>query len=77
MIGVAVYAIPATYFGWVLTWGAGGVLIAGTPAVGQSVSAPSTAAGAAAINSGTLQIVGTMLATGVDGKVKSVFVTID
>lgn len=72
VVGAAVSAIPASGGGWIQVAGAGGVLIAGTPAVGQSVSAPSSAAGAAAINSGTLQIVGTMLVTGVDGKVQAV-----
>lgn len=77
VVGVATYAIPATYYGWIQTWGPAGVLIYGTPAVGVSVSVPSGAAGAAAVNSGTLEIIGTMMVTGVDGKVKAVFLTID
>ena len=44
----------------------------GTPAAGQSVSCPASAAGAAAINSGTLQIVGAMMDTGQDGLVQGV-----
>ena len=66
VVGVATSATPAGYFDWMQVAGVAPVLIAGTPAVGQSVSAPSAVAGAAAINSGTLAIIGQMLATGVD-----------
>jgi len=76
VVGVAVYPIAAASYGWIQTWGMGGVLIDGTPAVGQSVSSPAAVAGGAAINSGTLQIIGSMLCTGVDTKVKPVFITI-
>src|SRR5215831_2859648 len=63
-----VIATPANGFDWFQVGGSASVLIAGTPAVGQSVSAPSAVAGAAAINSGTLAIIGQMLAAGVDTK---------
>ncbi len=69
VVGVAVHPIAANEWGWVGTGGVLSTLIQGTPAVGQSVSAPASAAGAAAINSGTLQILGTIMVTGVDGKV--------
>jgi hypothetical protein len=76
VVGVAVYPITTLYFGWVQVGGPAPVLIAGTPAVGYAVSCPSTAAGAAAINSGTLPIIGNMMVTGVDGKILPVFLTI-
>lgn len=76
VVGVAVYPITAAYYGWIQTWGMGGVLIDQTPGVGQSLSAPSAAAGAATINSSTLTIVGDSMVTGVDAKVKAVFIKI-
>lgn len=75
-VGVCQFVIPTTQGGWVGVHGHFGTLIQGTPAVGQSVSAPASAAGAAAINSGTLAILGTMMQTGVDGKVNPVFWTL-
>jgi|SRR5215831_756833 len=68
VVGIATSPCPANGFDWFQVGGSASVLIAGTPAVGQSVSAPSAVAGAAAINSGTLAIIGQMLATGVDTK---------
>lgn len=77
VVGVATHPLAANEYGWLQTHGASATLIQGTPAVGQSVSCPASAAGAAAINSGTLQIIGTMLTTGVDGKNNAVYLTID
>jgi len=68
VVGIATSPCPASWFDWFQVGGSASVLIAGTPAVGQSVSAPSAVAGAAAINSGTLAIIGQMLAAGVDTK---------
>ncbi len=76
IVGVAIAAVTAAYYGWVQTWGPCGVLIDGTPAVGMAVSSPASAAGAAAINSSTLTMIGDMLCTGVSGKVKPVFLKI-
>jgi hypothetical protein len=72
IVGVAPYAIAATEYGWLQTWGPCGVLIDGTPAVGMAVSSPAAVAGGAAINSSTLTMLGDMLVTGVDTKVKAV-----
>jgi hypothetical protein len=77
VVGVAVFPITAAQWGWIQVRGTAPVLIAGTPAVGQSVSCPATAAGAAAINSGTLAIIGQMKTTGVDGKNNAVFLTLE
>ena len=76
-VGVATYIIKATQYGWIGTGGSHGTLIYGTPALGVSVSMPSGAAGAVAVNSGTLAIAGYIGQTGVDGKIKNVNWTID
>lgn len=76
IVGVAPVIIPATYYGWIQTWGPGAVLIDGTPAVANLVSSPAAAAGAAAINSGTLTVVGTTCVVGVDTKCKLVNIQI-
>lgn len=72
VVGVCQYIITTGQAGWIGVYGHFGTLIQGTPGVGQSVSCPASAAGAVAINSGTLQIVGTMMDTGQDGKVEGV-----
>lgn len=72
-VGVCVYPITNAQYGWVGVHGHFGTLIAGTPAVGQAVSCPSGTAGAVAINSGTLPMVGFMMDTGQTGKVEGVF----
>jgi hypothetical protein len=77
VVGVATYIITAAQFGWLCTGGHCGVLIDGTPAVGVCVSSPAAAAGAAAVNSGTLQILGVMMATGVDTRVMAVKLSLD
>lgn len=82
VVGACVWPIPAStstvfQYGWVQTHGPANMLIAGTPAVGQSASCPTTSAGAVAINSGTLQIIGTMMVTGQAGLCQLVFLTID
>lgn len=71
-VGVCPFIISATQYGWLGTGGAHGTLIQGTPGVGQAVSAPASAAGAAAINSGTLPILGYINQTGVDAQVSPV-----
>ena len=76
VVGVAVYAAAASEFCWLQTWGPCAVLIDGTPAVGNAVSPSGSVGGAAAINSGTLPILGEMLVVGVDTKVKDVFLKI-
>lgn len=76
IVGVASYPVTAAQYGWVQTSGPAPVLIDGTPAVGVSVSAPAAAAGAAAVNSGTLVIIGSMMSTGVSGKNNAVLLNI-
>lgn len=73
LVGVAVYPIAASEWGWVQTHGPCGVLINGTPAVGQLVGGPGTVAGAADINASTEQFIGSMMVTGVDAKILPVF----
>lgn len=72
LVGVAPCVIKATQFGWLQTWGICSTLIAGTPALGAMVLAPSSAAGAAIIMTTTnlvvAQLVGNMAQVGVDGK---------
>lgn len=77
IVGVAPVIIPATYYGWIQTWGPGAVLIDGTPAIANLVSSPASAAGAAAINSTTLALVGVMCVVGVTGKCKLVNIQIE
>lgn len=82
LVGVAVSAITATYYGWIQTKGLAAVLIAGTPALGATVMAPGAVAGAAQVivAAGTLivaQWVGQMAQIGVDTKNNAVWLNID
>lgn len=70
--GVCVFPIVATEYGWIGSNGDFGTLITGTPAIGASVSSVGAVAGAVAIWSGTLPMVGTMLELGIDTKVQGV-----
>lgn len=70
--GVAVYPIVNAEYGWIGDQGDFGTLITGTPAVGANVTSVGAVAGAAAIHSSTLPIVGTMLETGIDTKIQGV-----
>jgi len=72
VVGVAVYPIAANEYGWAQKRGVGGVLVDGTPAIGQAVSPSGTVPGAAAINAGTSIMLGTMLVTGIGGRVQAV-----
>jgi hypothetical protein len=80
VVGVAVYIITATQYGWIQTWGPCSTLIAGTPALGAAVLSPGTAAGAAVVMTTTnlvvAQVVGNMMQIGVDGKNNFVDLTI-
>lgn len=71
-VGVCQYIISATEYGWIGSRGLFGTLIAGTPAVGQMLGLPGTAAGAAVIHSGTIFPIGAIMDTGQDGKVQGV-----
>lgn len=82
LCGVAPNVITAAQFGWVQTWGMyAGVLTTGTPALGASVMAPGTVAGAAqvVVAAGTLivaQWIGQMAQVGVDTKNNAVYLKI-
>lgn len=70
--GVCQSLISANQGGWIGTQGHFGTLIDGTPGVGFALSCPASVAGGAAINSGTLPIIGNIMVTGVSGKVQAV-----
>lgn len=71
-VGVCQHIIGDTEYGWIGKRGHFGTLIQGTPAVGQLLGCPASAAGAAAIHSGTLHAIGTSMETGEDGLVQAV-----
>lgn len=83
VVGVAVYPITASHYGWIQTHGPGAVLIDGAPAVGTPVRASDGTAGAVealVVTTATAipaSIVGNMLVTGVTGKVQAVMLTIN
>lgn len=70
--GVAVFPIVATEYGWIGCNGDFGTLINGTPAIGAQVTSVGSVAGAAAIWSSTLPMIGTMLELGINGKIQGV-----
>jgi hypothetical protein len=70
--GVCVYPIVATEYGWIGANGDFGTLVTGTPAIGAQVTSVGATAGAAAIWSSTLPMIGTMLELGISGKVQGV-----
>jgi len=78
-VGNAPYIITAAEFGWIQTRGPAACLVAGTPAAGAAVVVPGSAAGAVVVDpaNDASFVVGTMQATGVDGKNNAVFLTID
>jgi len=71
VVGVAVYPIPATEYGWVQVSGPSGVLCAGAIGVGLAAVVPSTAAGAVIVDGAAAEtpVIGTMLSPGVNAKV--------
>lgn len=79
VVGVAIYPIAATEYGWIQTHGPAAVLVAGTPGVGLAVVVPATAAGAVVIDgaAAATKVVGSMMVTGVDGKVQAVLLNIN
>jgi hypothetical protein len=72
-VGGAVYPIAASEYGWIQTYGPGAGLIAGTPGVGQPVTAVGATAGALSVHSAELSNVAYMMVTGRSGKVCPVF----
>jgi hypothetical protein len=78
VVGVAVAAIPANNYGWIQTSGPGACLIAGTPGVGLAVVVPGTVAGCVVVDgaAAATKVIGSMLVTGVDGKIQGVLLDI-
>ena len=78
VVGVCVYPIAASEYGWIQDQGTAGVLIAGTPGVGLAVVVPGTAAGCVVVDgaASATKVVGTMRVTGVDGKILPVLLDI-
>lgn len=66
--GVAVGALPASYYGWVQTLGVANVLIQGTPAAYAPLGASVTTAGSFAVASATIASIAINNATGVNGQ---------
>ena len=77
-VGVATYIINAGEYGWVQTRGACGVLIQGTPAVGNCVVVPSSTAGACTTDpaNAATQIIGSIMVAGANGEVNQVLLNI-
>lgn len=75
VIGICVFAIAISEFGWLQVRGPAPTLIAGTPGVGLAVVVPGTAAGAVVVDgaAAATKVVGSMMVTGVDGKVQAVW----
>jgi hypothetical protein len=78
VVGVAVAPIPAGQYGWVQISGPGAVLVAGTPGVGLAVVVPGTVAGCVVVDgaAAATKVIGSMLVTGVNGKVQGVLLDI-
>jgi hypothetical protein len=72
-VGGCTYPIAANEYGWIQTGGVGAALIAGTPGVGQPVTAVGAVAGALSVHSAELSHVAYMMVTGRDTKVLPVF----
>jgi hypothetical protein len=79
VVGVCIYPITAAQYGWIQTAGPAPTLITGTPAVGSAVISPSGTAGAAATDpaDAAVTIIGSMMVTGVSGKVQAVNLRLD
>lgn len=76
-VGVAPTIIKTAQYGWIQTHGPCCTLVTGTPAVGAQVVGTGAVAGAAAIASSTLGVIGRMMATGVDTHLQAVWLTLD
>jgi hypothetical protein len=72
-VGGAIYPVAASEYGWIQTGGPGAGLIAGTPGVGQPVTAVGATAGALTVHSAELSNVAYMMVTGRSGKVCPVY----
>jgi len=79
VVGVCVYPIAASEYGWVQVSGPCATLTKGTPGPGVAVVSPGSAAGAVVVDGATAatQVIGSMMVTGVDGKVLPVHLRLD
>lgn len=79
VVGVCVYPITAAQYGWIQTHGPAAVLIGGTPGVGLAVVVPGDTAGEVVVDgaASATKVVGSMMVTGVDGKVQAVLLNIN
>lgn len=78
VVGVAVGAIPASNYGWILTRGVTGTLADGAITVGTvGVAVPAAAAGAAKVMAATLFEIGTVCKTSIDTQITPMFITLD
>lgn len=70
VVGVAVYPIAASEYGWLGRSGTHATLVKGTPGPGVAVVSPGSAAGAVVVDgaAAATQVVGSMRVTGADGK---------
>ena len=78
VVGVAVYPLAASEYGWLQVSGHCCTLIGGTPAVGACVVVPGDTAGEVVVDpaNAATQVVGSMMVTGVDGKYMPVLLNI-
>ncbi len=77
-VGVAVYAIPASAYGWIQTHGTAAVIFdAAAIVVGGMVGNANTVTGSASLGTGGTPVIGKALATAASGKAGSVFLNID
>jgi hypothetical protein len=79
VVGAAVYPIAIGEYGWLQTHGPGALLIGGTPGPGTAIVSPGTSAGMAVVDgaAAATKVIGSMLVTGVAGKVQAVLLNIN
>jgi hypothetical protein len=79
VVGVAVYPIGISEFGWVQVSGPCGVLVGGTTGPGLAVVVPGTSAGMAVIDgaASATQVIGSMMVTASAGLVLPVHLRLD
>jgi hypothetical protein len=80
VVGVAIYPVAATYFGWVQTRGPASTLVAGTLVAGAQIGVGLlniTGAASPATGVAAFQAVGQMTATGTSGEYDIAFLTLD
>lgn len=71
IVGVCVYVIAASEYGWLGVCGTFGTLVGGTPAIGACVVSPGDTAGEVVVDpaNAAVDVIGVMTMTGVDGKI--------